>query len=224
MPNPMNVLQAVRFDNDFDPTTLRYVEEDALLGNFLQVAQNGAHHSQVTLLGFGAPFAREGGFDQGRVVDPILELDEVPQKFRSIDLQGKGVGPRMYNTPQAALGYTALPPNHLNAYVFDICPSAVKDVRPSEGSTLQRIMKHASRIVDSRRRSLEGVVDDIHADYDDAGVVLMTQPPNAARRERRRREHDYVPEVPSEFLIIRSAIQLRKVGRRNHPSRPNFAS
>lgn len=225
MANPADTLQGVHFDPDFDPAVLSYVDSDPLFTHFLHVGvSDGTRTDTVKLLGFGSAFSREGGFVSGDVVDPIVNLHEVPQKYQNVGLQGKGVGPRMYNSPQAALGYTELPPRFINAYVFDLDPSSVKDARPEEGSAIARIARHASRIYQSKRKSLEAVVEDIHEGYAGAGAVLMSQPPNALRRQKSRQEHGSTVEVPPEFIIIRGATRLKKVGYRFHPSRPDLGN
>ncbi|MBC7581360.1 hypothetical protein H7097_00640 [Aeromicrobium sp.] len=57
----------------------------------------------VHVVGFAMPFALNGEFDShSHTVTPITNLVEVPKQFQTIDIQGKGVGPRLFNTLPAA--------------------------------------------------------------------------------------------------------------------------
>jgi len=211
MANPEQVIRGVQFNTSFD---ISNIDIDNQLG-FLTVA-SPTDSSRRNLLGFGSAFDRNGGFVEGDITDPILDLDDLPLQYRNIDLQGKGVGPRMYNSPQAALGFTQLP-RTIGAYVFTIDPDKIKDLRTVEGPKAQRIGRHALRIVRTKLQGLDGVVDAIHAGYGNSEAVLMTQPPRAVLRQKEFDEPK--PGIPEELIIIRSALTLKRVGSKTYRRR-----
>jgi len=211
MANPEQVIRGVQFDASFDISSIAI---DNQLG-FLTVT-SPTDSSRLNLLGFGSAFDRDGGFVEGDITDPILNLHDLPPQYQTIDLQGKGVGPRMYNSPQAALGYTELP-RTIGAYVFTIDPNKTKDLRTEEGSKARRIGRHGLRIVRTKIQGLDDVVDSVHEGYGDNEAVLMTQPPRAVLRQKEFDEPK--PGIPEELIIIRSALTLKRVGSKTYRRR-----
>jgi hypothetical protein len=212
MNNPRAALNNVEFTSGLSPDSFDYVHSTG----YFQM-RNGRHaEDELTdgarFLGFGVPFNGAGGFDTGEEITPITELSALAENHQKVDLQGKGVGPRMYNSPQAAEGFTELP-DWLGAYVFSVRPDRLLDLRDSEGSKISRIARHAGRMVSSAVGGLDKVVNNLHRSYGDTDAVLMTQPPRAAMRQSMERHQPDLEGVPAEFMIIRnSLVTLTRVG------------
>jgi hypothetical protein len=232
MVNPREVVEPVRFIDAFDVATLRFNEELAYLqvaydeqSGFLQVHEAEVAANAIRLVGFGAPKAADGTFDMSEEVTPITRLEDLHSSDQNIDTQGKGVGPRMYNSPPAAFGFTTLPKDgQMGTFTFDIDPRRLLDLRGEQGSALAQIGRHAGRIVTSRFGSLAQTIDAIHADYDrrmqaknpdvvSPDAVLLGQPPRAGWRQRVERKAVDPLGMPPEFMIIRNpSVLLRRIG------------
>lgn len=204
-------LEVIRFDTEFNTDNLQFNEE---MG-FIQLNPDYLAIDGLRLLGFGAPLSRDGGFDAANTVTPIVNFDDLAAEDRTIDINGKGVGPRMYNTPQAAHGLAELPPS-FGAYTFDIQtdPHHLRDMREVVGNKLTQVARHGGRIVrgltESGRRK---IVSGIHEEYGSADAVLLPQPPRADIRQRVERHSENPDGMPAEFIIVRNAaITLRRVG------------
>lgn len=170
----------------------------------------------VRLLGFGALRSPNGGFDLSDEAISIVDFSQLHSSAQSIDLQGKGVGPRLYNTPWAAAGLTDAP-SRQGAYLVDIDLAKVFDTRNTQGNKFQRIRRHAGRIVRSKLEGEERVVSEIHESFGDAEAVLYTQPPRAELREQHRshrsRNGSNSADIASEFILIRSiTVPIHKIG------------
>jgi hypothetical protein len=144
-----------------------------------------------------------------------VDLQFAPPQDRTIDKQGKGVGLRLYNSPHAVAGLAGLP-LELGVYTAEIALDRLLDMRAATDhaplGALQRIGRHAGRIIKAHTQGLYAVVNDVHTMYGAAEVVLFNQPPRAKLRERMRHVQ---PPIPSAFLLVRSQqIALYGVGRR----------
>lgn len=164
----------------------------------------------TSFVGFGAPYSSVGGMDNDELITPITGLRQLHPGDQTVDKQGKGVGPRMYNTPEAALGTSDIP-DVIGAYIFALNLARILDMRRRQGGTPIRILRHASRMVKSRVGSLDGLVDSIHRSFGDAEAVLYSQPPRAALRQECERRSQSPPGMPAEFMIVRHGL-LRKIG------------
>lgn len=150
-------------------------------------------------------------------ITPVTNLAAVPQENRTIDLQGKGVGPRLYSTRQSISGLATPIPAGL--YGVQISPDVrLLDIRAASDKTVAgqglRIARHAGRMLRTKFQGLESVVEGIHEDYGDADLVLFNRPPNVARRQRSR-EVDDIEGADSTVIIVRDPdLELVRVGRR----------
>ena len=201
---------------------------DPQLG-FLTLPSDQDH--EVTVVGLGSPmFPGQELPDQAEA----WTWDDLPEELQTISEQGKGPGPRLYNTEAGA---------HSSRRRMPIAPYAVtldrgrilEKRRPTDATRigqLGRIVTHGKLIVEGRRTSPEHVVRGIESRYDTvfdgagAQAVLWNEPPNSVRRRAQDLRHrPWLPkiEVPtaegsgtqnlrSEFLIVRQAIMLRRVG------------
>lgn len=174
-------------------------------------------NDRVTVVGFYSP-TPAGGEGLPTELTQATELSDIPKADRTIDLQGKGVGRRLYNTPHAAAGL-AHEPWDIGAYAFQVNPRKILDTRSVSDQTLggkaHRIMQHASRIVRSHIQGLEDVVDEIHASYKGYEAVIISQPPRAAQRQQARGMSSPVP--PAFMLTRRKGEPLPLVGRIVNP-------
>lgn len=205
----------VSFEENFDS---RYLTYNAELGFLqfttsldLQMTTNG-----LSLVGFGAPISRQGGIDMCPVVQPLVQFEELPLENRTTSQQGKGVGPRLYNTREAFAG-APLTTDTVGVYSFMIEPSQLLDARSAQGSITRRIARHAGRILRSKTLSLEAVVEDVHASYGDAAAVEFELPPLPRLRQLRYGVKNPKNVTPN-FMIIRDpSIELHKIGETTNP-------
>ncbi|HSX16727.1 MAG TPA: hypothetical protein VLH86_01340 [Patescibacteria group bacterium] len=175
----------------------------------------GMEGDAVTVLGF-SPLDRAAGLPA--TAYSVTEYADLDPQDQTIDLQGKGVGWRLYNTAQAVAG-RAVQCDQVAAYTITIDRASILDTRQPTDSTmkgkLQRIARHGGRMLMAASGDLETVVHAVHLGYGDNQAVLFSQPPRARLRERMRLVR---PPVPSEFLIIRSAsLALHGAGVRAAP-------
>ena len=211
MITPAELLQGVTFNPDFNVSSLTYNAEL----RFLRVADEAVAINGIRLFGFGTPLAPQG-YDQGDTVTPLTEFRDLPQDHRSIDEQGKGVGPRLYNVVTAFAGAVHKPP-FIGAYIFDIDLNSLLDGRAAQGNTMQRYARHAGRMLTSALRGTEKVVTDIHRMYGAADAVLLETPPLPLQRQALRGV-ETPAGVISQFLLVRNkSITLHKVGEAEVP-------
>lgn len=210
------ITQGVDFDSSFNTDALRYNEE---LG-FLEVSELSAAVNGLRLVGFGLPVAREGGVNNDSTVRPITDFRELPDANRTVAQQGKGVGARMYNLPQALAGSWTLPAE-VGAFAFTVDPARLLDARAVQGSRPARIMRHAGRIARAKLFGLEKLTDRIHEQYEEAAhaqglegvdAVELEMPPLPELRQAGHGVRN--PEgIKPQFIIIRNPdITLRRVG------------
>jgi hypothetical protein len=185
---------------------------DADLGFLALDAANT--EGEVTVLGFSGS-AAQNHITTSEITHSITELAQVPLRDQTIDKQGKGVGMRLYNTPHAFAGL-ADAPTHIGAYTVTlrVGPGRILDTRKASDATmhgkLQRISRHAGRMMLSVTEDLSVLTNTIHESYGVHDAVLISQPPLARLREILCRTR---PPIPSEFLIIRNRwLDIRRVG------------
>jgi len=212
MINPRDLVEAVEFKPHFDQSTIGFNES---LG-FLEVAAENVAVGGLRLLGFSTPLAREGGFNRDNFVTPLTELNELPLEARNIDMQGKGVGPRLYNVREAFGGARQKPP-FIGVYTVDIQMDRLLDGRLTQGGKMARISRHAGRILRSKLRSLENVVADIHDSYGDADAVELEMPPLPELRQATHKVKNPEGATPSFIIVRNPALVLTKVGETDAP-------
>ncbi len=215
-----DVLRGVTFNEIYG-----HVPEEARLDEALGFITLGGLTSRsfapyVALIGFGVPGWQLGTDDVPGSADSITDLYKIPEGLRTVDRQGKGVGVRLYNTPQA-LGGTAENPERIGAYTFAIDPNRIHDARRPHDRTflgqVRRGAQHVSKIRLERRKGIDAVVRRVHAEQGWVDVALYNQTPDAERQRARRGQPESV--IPEEFMIIRdSAIGLRKAGEYHRSS------
>jgi len=212
MIRPDQLTKEVEFDSSFDPSSLQYDEQ---LG-FMHVYDASVAINGLRLLGFGVPIARTGGFDTADVVRPLTRFEELPKLHQTIDEQGKGVGPRMYNIREALAGAKSRP-STVGVYTFDLHPDKLLDLRAMQGAKITRIARHGFRMIHAAITDTETVVDGIHKSYGDADAVLLEMPPLPELRQVRHHVSNPVGITP-EFVVVRNPnISLHKVGETPAP-------
>lgn len=199
------LVRNVDFEPGFNKARLRFNED---LG-FLEVNEADIATSGIRVVGFSIPVSRSGGIDMSNVVSPITTLEGLPPANRIIDSQGKGVGPRLYNTWQA-LGGSRLRPDTIGVYSVGLDPSKLLDLRASQGNRVQQVVRHAGRILRSKLTSVEKVVDGIHRSYGDVDAVELFMPPHP---EIRQLQHGVSNPIKPQFIIIRNPyINMHRIG------------
>jgi len=196
----------------FNPDALNFNTE---LG-FLEVSEADVAVDSLRLLGFGVPVARQGGVDNAAVVRPLTEFRDLPRPEQTIDRQGKGVGPRLYNVREALAGAWTKPAA-VGVYTFDIAPARLLDGRQTQGGKMARIARHAGRVVRSQLLGVEAVVAGIHAGYGDVDAVELEMPPLPQARQAAHGVKTPTGVTPQFILVRNPAIALRKVGETSAP-------
>ncbi len=220
MTQARELLRDVELKEQFRSLPINFNEQ---LG-FMEVPPEDPLENNRQLVGFATPIARQGGLNRDNFVMPITEYADLPEDARSIDQQGKGVGPRLYNVHQAFGGAKVQPP-FIGLYMFDVRLDHSLDMRPFQGSNFQQIARHAGRIVKSALVGLEPVTQDIHADYDrrrtdgeQIDAVMLNVPPHPAMRQAMNHVENPAGIVPA-FMIIRNPnIELTKLNVTKAPS------
>lgn len=190
---------------DFDPSAFRH---DHDTGFYIGAA---ATEGLARFVGFGAPFGRAsegGGFDQAEVVHPLTDFEDLPSEHWNSAKQGKGIGPRMHNAPEAVLGQPGGLPDSLGIYTFDMDPERILILK--DRGALRTILRHAGVLVRSASGGLERVTQRVHESYGEHQAVLWRQPPRAVARQFARGGS---LSTPPKFMIIRDQdIDLYRVG------------
>lgn len=148
-------------------------------------------------------------------ITPITDLENVPHEERTIDLQGKGVGPRLYSTRQCISGLAH--PTPAGLYAVQISPGVdLLDIRNQADKTPTEkagVARYAGRI-GVKLRGLESAVNDIHQSYGQADLILLDRPADVARRQRSRGVED-IENADSTIIIVRDPdLELILVGHR----------
>ncbi len=161
-------------------------------------------------LGRGCTALKDGA-EQDKLL-PLTHFADIESRHQTINLQGKGVGPRVWNLPHGTLGMPEVP-EEIAAVTFDVSKDELLDRRNARlldpVEVLRQIIKHAA--VRSGRKTVEEVVEEIHRGYGNAGVVLRSIPPQARHRVQER----LIGRAgrPSFALIRDGEILLLPVGR-----------
>jgi hypothetical protein len=184
----------------------------------------GNEKDGIEALGFHAPKLQDGGI-LPEAIFPITALDELPSEDQTIDLQGKGVGPRLYNTWQAVMGLRK-PPELVGVYIFPVRrpdgrePLQIGSLRQESDHTLAgkgiRAARHLLRRTEAQLTpgGLERVTDRIHRSYEPHDMVTMNQPPQPEQRQRHRGFRDDHIGIAAGFTLLRNnTLPMRLVGQ-----------
>jgi len=238
MPITKQFIEGVHFDETYQELAER-ARFDERTG-FLVADRNEQLSKPVAdVIGFGVGYWQVGLNDlgeEGEWIEPNTELRFVPKDLRILSRHHRGVGPRLFNTPQA-LRATEEDPSRIGAYIVSVHPQNVVDMRrpednkPEGHKRLRR--QYLGQLALSKILGLERVVDAVHADQferlpeylkdaDDArtftmlgaGAVEMTFYPQLHDSEKWLKTNQAeVPPVPISMLVIRNRdIFMRKIG------------
>lgn len=204
----LEVAQDVTFDEQhIDPHKLGYAPG---IG-FLAIEKDDMQFA----LGFYAP--PNPYHEPPDKVESITTLDKLPPDQRVVERQGKGVGPRLYNTPEGVMSAHE-EPYKVGAYLFNVGEAVILDARKPGDYTkwgkMLRIASHAGRVIEAalKPHGLKKITDRVHESYGQADLVLMNQPPNPARRQHARGYLDR-PNCSPSFMIVRNPdLHITKVG------------
>lgn len=161
---------------------------------------------RATLLGFGVKGWQDGRDSLEEPVRPRTLLYEITPRLRTAARQGKGVGPRFYNTPQALRG-TAEDPEIIGLYKFDLNFDRIKDMsHPWDGSLLGSVrhtVRYAQQCAEEVTRGIDAVVNRVHAQQGSVDAVIYNQTADAHRKEGERQAER--SPVPERLLILRNS-------------------
>lgn len=201
-----HILEHVTFD-DFNPERYIYDDERHFLVHQGSLARSGL----VRYLGFAAPLRHDGHADTRAVVQPVIDIDELPESARNIGVLGKGTGLRVYNTPEAATGRPGTR-SMLGAFVFELAEDPF-DLRLTGPARSLYSIRHGWRIARTQVQGLNAVVNSINSQFGDAVAVRYTQPYAAMLRQAGPHGDTGRSGVPGEFLLLRDpTVSLRRVG------------
>lgn len=174
---------------------------------------DAATDESYTILGYHPNV--EDGDPQSRF--PVrTRFEELSIQERKIDLQGKGIGPRLYNTPRGVTGlqdYTA----QAGLYIFEVGKKTLHNMCTPEDNTFtgkaQRVGTHLSRMITTRVLGLEHTIDRVHATFaKGTQAVLYNQPPRAEMRQKESVD-PVLNAIQQRFMVVRSSgIFLKRAG------------
>lgn len=204
------IVNQVQFTDEFYPKLLEWDED---LGFIRQ--RGSQSEDSIVVVGFcnGQPSPPEKRL-LPEVIVPRTTYESLTEEERNINVQGKGIGPRLYNTPWGATGL----PEHtglVGVYSIELEKERMRDMRKSSDfritGKLGRIMQHAGLIMQSKVMSLRSTLEDVNGNLgEDTQAVIYNQPPRAALREMRPQSSQ---GIVSEFMVIRDAtLRLHKHG------------
>lgn len=199
------ILSKVTLESGYDKSAfgLAYVNEKSL--GMLAFEAEG----QAILAGWCVPQSGE----LTAAASSITELTMLPRDQRRADIVGKGVGPRLYNSPEAELGSSL--PGRAALYAVAVDPEKILDFRRSTEQSvsgkLLRIAEHAGKVIAAKTmpNGLGRVVDRVHASYGDAETVVWAQPPRAQLRQNHRGGR--ATPLPPAFALIRAEKDLFRI-------------
>jgi len=206
------IINQTQFTDELYPQLLEW---DVELG-FMR--QSGSQSDEsIVVVGFcdGQPTPPEKRLLPAVIV-PRTTYERLTDDERSIDKQGRGIGPRLYNTPW---GITRLAEHSgvVGMYSVELDTARIRDMRkPSDfhiTGKLGRIIRHAGLILQSKAMSLRSTLEDVNGNLgEDTQAVIYNQPPRAVMREMPEKGQGIV----SEFMVIRDAtLRLHKHGEVN---------
>lgn len=204
------IINQTQFTDGLYPQLLEWNDDLGFL------CQGGAKTDEsIVLVGFcnGQPSPPEKRLLPD-VIAPRTTYESLTDDERNIDLQGKGIGPRLYNTPW---GVTGLPEHTglIGMYSVELERERIRDMRKDSDfritGKLARIARHAGLILQSKAMSLRSTLEDVNGNLgEDTQAAMYNQPPRARMREQRPPEGG---GIVSEFMVIRDAsLRLQKRG------------
>jgi hypothetical protein len=207
------IINQTQFNDEFYPHLLEWDDD---LGFMRQTGSQS--DKSIVVVGFcdGQPSPPEKCL-LPKVITPRTTYESLTIDERSIDKQGKGIGPRLYNTPWGITGL-AEHAGMVGMYSVELDSEHIRDMRKSSDFRITgkvgRIARHAGLVVQSKVMSLRSTLEDVNGNLgEDTHAVLYNQPPRAAMREKQPQEGK---GVVSEFMVIRSAmLRLQKHGEVN---------
>jgi len=207
----LEILEGVTFDQEHVglKERLRYDPESG----FLEVSPD-PHSEKKRLLGFAVVGPAWSLLGEAPDYTPITRFEDVPVANQTVNEQGKGVGPRFWNTKEGPVSSRYfMSADAIGAFVIEFGRDDYLDWRPRQrtspyGKVAEQIWKHISARTFS---STIGVVDRVHEQYGDASVVHLNTPPEPIVRIARM-GLELPKGITSSFLIARKTVQLSRVG------------
>ncbi|HXR50291.1 MAG TPA: hypothetical protein VN778_04675, partial [Verrucomicrobiae bacterium] len=196
--------------------------------NFLVISPckpNVQGDRHLSVVGFGVSGWQKGTDAVDEVMEPITEYDDLAAlgdpSLTSIDRIGKGIGPRLYNTPQALVG-TEENPRRIGAYKLWLDVASVWDFRltldpETPAGQGIRIAKQAYFRAYARLRGERKAAQHIHSGHLSRQAFMHHQTPTGLRLEKQRRAAPSA--IPEAFLVIRNPnLRAYKIGEYTRPT------
>lgn len=206
------VLDGAELDLGFSPDQMGIAYDDGVSLDML-ARETG---QGVELIGWHIPVPNSS--PPPETIENSTTLAQLPPDRRNVNTTGKGVGARLHNTWEAALGSTD---GAASLYAAAINPDALHDARRSSDRHIWgqaiRVAEHAGKALFTAGSParLAWLVEQIHIDYGGADAVIRSQPPAGIIHQRRQGARDEI--LPSTFAIIRTPGLLRRAGVRIGP-------
>ncbi len=142
-------------------------------------------------------------------------FDDLLSDERTIKMQARGIGTRMYNTPQACLGTGE--GYQINAYAFDIDVDKIVDRRHFNDyrGRMGQLFRQLGRVAQARVMGLEPTIDSIHESFgepEDVDAVLYNQS-LTMERQQVKVGIEQTSGIHPAFMVIRNPqIVMHKIG------------
>lgn len=210
----------------FYPELAERLEIDKRLGflavdtqlNFLVVTHPDKPR-QTTIVGFSEGLPNE---DENGVTHSVTEWDKLSPDVQNVDRQGKGVGARLYNVPEA-LGGVQTVPETVAAYAIALDRADINDLRRrwhyTKMGQAMMIGRHAARLAEGLLLNPRHVPDRLHGSegFKDYKAVIQPLPPRSDIR-RALRGVGPNPILNAAFMLIRdSEAGIQRVGTYTRP-------
>lgn len=167
-----------------------------LATGFLQVRPE--HHEglgQAAFLGFGISGWQHGTAEITERFQPVNDITALDPAMITVSRQGKGIGARMYNTPQAVDG-SAEHPDQVGMYQF-----SVDTIRDYTRIPMRLAVKHAFLVAVSQLLGTERAMFINDSRQGETSALLYGQTIDGHRQ--RQQSNARPSAVPERFMVIR---------------------
>jgi hypothetical protein len=197
------IIATTTFNNEMYAQGLEF---DETLG-FICEPPN-VHSPTIRVLGF---VMTHNPSDLRTILHSTTNFAALGAEEQSVDRQGKGVGLRLYNTPQGPQGLREYAP-YVGAYSIQLGRDHIVDTRCTSDDNLigkaRLIGRQLGVEMRARRHGVEAAIEAVHQKFPiGTQGVLYNQPPHAALRAQKRRAQtrQTALQTPSSFMVIRDA-------------------
>lgn len=151
---------------------------------------------QAAFIGFGVSGWQQGTTEVAESFEPVNAITLLDPELVTVARQGKGIGARVYNTPQALDG-TAESPERIGMYSFSVDEVEDYTGRPIRLAAKQVFLAGASRLLGTERAMF---INDSRQGETDALLYDQT----IDGRRRRQQGTEGPSAVPERLMVVRN--------------------